>query len=52
MIKHVAGLKGKTVASPFGSVAHLDLFREQQAAGLAPDIDLLNKNLDILEIRR
>lgn len=51
-IKRVKDLKGKTVASPFGSVAHRDAFREQEAVGLDPLSDVVNQNLDILEIRR
>ncbi len=51
-IKSVEDLKGKSVASPFGSVAHRDAFLEQEAAGLDSEKDVLNKNLDILEIRR
>jgi ABC-type nitrate/sulfonate/bicarbonate transport system substrate-binding protein len=51
-IRNVSDLKGKTVASPFGSVAHRDAFREQESAGLDPYKEVLNKNLDILEIRR
>jgi ABC-type nitrate/sulfonate/bicarbonate transport system substrate-binding protein len=51
-IREVRDLKGKTVASPFGSVAHRDAFREQEAAGLDPHGEVLNENLDILEIRR
>jgi ABC-type nitrate/sulfonate/bicarbonate transport system substrate-binding protein len=51
-IKSVVDLKGKTVASPFGSVAHRDAFRAQEAAGLDAHADVLNRNLDILDIRR
>jgi ABC-type nitrate/sulfonate/bicarbonate transport system substrate-binding protein len=51
-IKRVEDLKGAIVASPFGSVAHRDAFLEQEAAGLDSKKDVLNKNLDILEIRR
>jgi ABC-type nitrate/sulfonate/bicarbonate transport system substrate-binding protein len=51
-IKSVEDLKGTSVASPFGSVAHRDAFLEQEAAGLDSEKDVLNKNLDILEIRR
>lgn len=51
-IRSVEDLKGKTVASPFGSVAHRDAFREQEAVGLDPHEDVVNENLDILEIRR
>lgn len=48
----VKDLRGKTVASPFGSVAHREAFLEQRAAGLDANDDVRNKNLDILEIRR
>jgi sulfonate transport system substrate-binding protein len=51
-IREVEDLQGKTVASPFGSVAHRDAFLEQEAAGLNPQRDVVNENLDILEIRR
>jgi ABC-type nitrate/sulfonate/bicarbonate transport system substrate-binding protein len=51
-VRTVEGLRGKTVASPFGSVAHRDAFREQEAAGLDPLTDVTNRDLDILEIRR
>jgi ABC-type nitrate/sulfonate/bicarbonate transport system substrate-binding protein len=51
-IKSVEDLEGTTVASPFGSVAHRDAFMEQEAAGLDSHKDVVNKNLDILEIRR
>ena len=51
VIQNVEDLKGKTVASPFGSVAHRDAFREQEAVGLDPYKEVRNKNLDILEIR-
>jgi sulfonate transport system substrate-binding protein len=49
-IKTVADLQGKTVASPFGSVAHREAILKQQAAGLDADKDVNNINLDILEI--
>jgi len=51
-IKSVEDLKGTTVASPFGSVAHRDAFMTQEAAGLDSRRDVSNKNLDILEIRQ
>lgn len=51
-IKNIADLKGKTVASPFGSVAHRETFFEQTVAGLDTEKDLNNENMDILEIRR
>lgn len=50
-IKTVADLKGETVASPFGSIAHRIAFMEQEAAGLDPHTEVQNVNLDILEIR-
>ncbi len=51
-IKSTEDLEDTTVASPFGSVAHRDAFREQEAAGLDAHKDVRNVNLDILEIRR
>ncbi|MEN8166663.1 MAG: ABC transporter substrate-binding protein, partial [Pseudomonadota bacterium] len=51
-IKKINDLRGKTVASPFGSTAHREAILEQQAAGLDPDKDVKNVDLDILEIRR
>jgi len=49
-IKSIADLKGKTVATPFGSVAHREAILKQQSAGLDADKDVNNINLDILEI--
>ena len=49
-IKTIADLRGKRVASAFGSVAHRDVVLWQQAAGLDPRKDVTNINLDILEI--
>jgi ABC-type nitrate/sulfonate/bicarbonate transport system substrate-binding protein len=51
-IKTTEDLRGKTVASPFGSVAHRDAFRAQEDAGLDVQSDVLNRDLDILEIRQ
>lgn len=51
-IREIKDLRGKTVASPFGSVAHRQAIFEQQAAGLHTDKEVKNENLDILEIRR
>ncbi len=51
-IHEVSDLKGKIVASPFGSVGHREALLKQQEAGLDPDRDVRNINLDILEIRR
>ncbi|HAB52028.1 MAG TPA: hypothetical protein DCE80_07655 [Ignavibacteriales bacterium] len=42
--------KGKTIASPFGSVAHREAILKEQAIGLNADKDVSNINLDILEI--
>lgn len=49
-IRSVKDLTGKTIASPFGSVAHREATLKEQAAGLDPDKDVNNINLDILEI--
>lgn len=50
-IHTIADLRGKTVASPFGSIAHREAFLEQQAAGLDPEKDVKNLDMDILNIR-
>lgn len=51
-IDSVEDLRGKTVASPFGSTAHREIFLAQIEAGLDPDTEVVNRNLDILEIQR
>ena len=48
----IEDLRGKIVASPFGSVAHREAILGQQAAGLDGSKDVTNVNRDILEIRR
>ena len=49
-IQAASDLKGKVVASSFGSVPHREAFRVQKAVGLDPNKEVLNQNLDILEI--
>ncbi|MEH6637350.1 MAG: NrtA/SsuA/CpmA family ABC transporter substrate-binding protein [Halioglobus sp.] len=49
-IRALVDLKGKTVASAFGSVGQRDTVLQQRAAGLDPNVDVSNKNVDILEI--
>ncbi|MFZ0256297.1 MAG: NrtA/SsuA/CpmA family ABC transporter substrate-binding protein, partial [Gammaproteobacteria bacterium] len=51
-IRALKDLRGKTVASPFGSIAHRVAILKQRAVGLDPDRDVRNVNLDLLEIRR
>ncbi|MEH6591638.1 MAG: ABC transporter substrate-binding protein [Halioglobus sp.] len=51
-VSQLSDLRNKTVASPFGSVAHRDAFVQQRQAGFDPDLDVINENVDILEIRR
>lgn len=51
-IRSIADLKGKTVASPYGSIAHREAFLEQQRVGLDVEREVNNQNVDILEIRR
>jgi ABC-type nitrate/sulfonate/bicarbonate transport system substrate-binding protein len=51
-IADVKGLRGKAVASAFGSTAHREVFLQQQAVGLDPEKDVRNEDFDILEIRR
>jgi ABC-type nitrate/sulfonate/bicarbonate transport system substrate-binding protein len=50
-VSAVEELKGKVLASPFGSIAHREAFLGQQSAGLDPTRDLDNVDLDILDIR-
>lgn len=50
-IRTIADLRGKTVASPFGSISHREAFLEQQAAGLDPEKEVKNLDVDILKIR-
>ena len=49
-ITKIEHFKGKTIASPFGSVAHREVILKEQAIGLNADKDVNNINLDILEI--
>jgi ABC-type nitrate/sulfonate/bicarbonate transport system substrate-binding protein len=51
-IEQIEDLRGKTVASPFGSVAHREVIVHQESAGLDANADVENIDLDILEIRR
>lgn len=43
-------MKDKTIASPFGSVAHREAIFFERGAGLDPSTDVKNINVDILEI--
>lgn len=49
-VNQVRDLRGKTVASPFGSVAHRFATVQEEAAGLDSNSSVRNVNLDILEI--
>jgi sulfonate transport system substrate-binding protein len=49
-LETAADLRGRTIASPFGSVAHREATLWQESAGLNPASDVKNVNLDILEI--
>ena len=51
-IASISDLRGKVVASPFGSIAHREAFLEQERAGLNVDTDVQNQDVDILNIRR
>jgi ABC-type nitrate/sulfonate/bicarbonate transport system substrate-binding protein len=51
-IQGLRDLRGKTVASPFGSVAHRVAILKQRSVGLDANRDVRNVDLDILEIRR
>ena len=48
-IQDVVGLKGQTVAMPFGAAAQRMALAEEQKAGLDPKIDVNNINLGIYE---
>ncbi len=43
-------LRGKRVASPFGSIAYREALLGQRSAGLDPNTDVENVNADILDI--
>jgi ABC-type nitrate/sulfonate/bicarbonate transport system substrate-binding protein len=45
----VADLKGKTIAIPFGSATHRIVLGMIEEAGLKPDVDVVVRNMDILE---
>lgn len=49
-VQKMGDLRGRTVATPFGTVAHREATMKQLAAGLDPDKDVKNINIDILEI--
>jgi len=49
-IKKMEDLRDKTLATPFGTVAHREATLKQRVAGLDPDKDVKNFNIDILEI--
>lgn len=49
-INSMIQFKGKTLASPFGSVAHREAILKEQTVGMDADKDVNNINLDILEI--
>ena len=51
-IERAKDLKGKKVASSFGSIGHREAVLAQSAAGLDPGQDVSNIDMDILEIRR
>jgi ABC-type nitrate/sulfonate/bicarbonate transport system substrate-binding protein len=49
-IQKMEDLRGKTLASPFGTVAHREATLKEASVGLDPDKDVKNINVDILEI--
>ena len=51
-IKDVKDLRGKTVACTFGTIGHREATLREKAAGLDPDKDVNNVNMDILEIQK
>ncbi len=51
-IKDIKDLRGKTVACTFGTIGHREATLKEEAAGLNPDKDVNNVNMDILEIQK
>lgn len=51
-IKDIKDLKGKTVACTFGTIGHREATLKEKAAGLVPDKDVRNVNMDILQIQK
>lgn len=51
-IKDVKDLRGKTIACTFGTIGHREATLVAKAAGLNPDKDVTNVNMDILEIQK
>src|SRR5262249_539146 len=51
-IKEIKDLRGKTIACTFGTIGHREATLKEQAAGLDPDKDVTNVNMDILEIQK
>ncbi len=51
-IKEPRDLRGKTIASTFGTIGHREVTLKAEAAGLNPDKDINNVNMDILEIQK
>ncbi len=51
-IKEIKDLRGKTVACTFGTIGHREATLNEQAAGLDPDKDVKNVDMDILEIQK
>lgn len=49
-VKDVAGLKGKTVAIPFGAAAHRETLGAVKAAGMDPSADINAVNMGIKEV--
>lgn len=51
-IKNIKDLKGKTIACTFGTIGHREVTNREREAGLTPDKDVTNVNMDILEIQK
>lgn len=51
-IKQIKDLRGKTVACTFGTIGHREATLKEEAAGLDPNKDVSNVNMDILEIQK
>lgn len=51
-IKEIKDLRGKIIGCTFGTIGHREVTRREKEAGLVPDKDVTNVDMDILEIQK
>ncbi len=51
-IKNIKDLRGKIIACTFGTIGHREVTQREQEAGLIPDKDVTNVNMNILDIQK